>query len=84
MCFSYRKTPYFVESHYLVCCIFTGGSLTKIAYYSTVSHRKVLYNPEKDGTTSVSKTLAVTVHVCSFKDNQYKYLHCIFISICSC
>ncbi|KAK7080541.1 Pantothenate kinase 4 [Halocaridina rubra] len=29
-----------------------GGSLTKIAYYSTVSHRKVLYNPEKDGTCS--------------------------------
>lgn len=29
-----------------------GGSLTKIAYYSTVSHRKVLYNPEKDRTAS--------------------------------
>ncbi|KAK4312227.1 hypothetical protein Pmani_016307 [Petrolisthes manimaculis] len=30
-----------------------GGSLTKIAYYSTVSHRKVLYNADKDSTTSV-------------------------------
>ncbi|XP_071551021.1 4'-phosphopantetheine phosphatase isoform X2 [Panulirus ornatus] len=30
-----------------------GGSLTKIAYYSTVSHRKVLYNAEKDRTASV-------------------------------
>ncbi|XP_068218382.1 4'-phosphopantetheine phosphatase [Palaemon carinicauda] len=29
-----------------------GGSLTKIAYYSTVSHRKVLYNSEKEGTSS--------------------------------
>ncbi|XP_042242173.1 4'-phosphopantetheine phosphatase-like isoform X3 [Homarus americanus] len=32
-----------------------GGSLTKIAYYSTVSHRKVLYryNAEKDSAASV-------------------------------
>lgn len=29
-----------------------GGSLTKIAYYSTVSHRKVLYNADNDGTSS--------------------------------
>lgn len=26
--------------------VFTGGSLTKIAYYSTLSHRKVLYQNE--------------------------------------
>lgn len=30
-----------------------GGSLTKIAYYSTVSHRKVLYNTEKEATNTV-------------------------------
>lgn len=34
--------------------LFLGGSLTKIAYYSTVSHRKVLYNTEKEATNTVS------------------------------
>jgi hypothetical protein len=33
----------------------SGGSLTKIAYYSTISHRRVLYEAEKeDGRTSQS------------------------------
>jgi hypothetical protein len=34
---------------------FSGGSLTKIAYYSTVSHRRVFYEAEKeDGKSSHS------------------------------
>lgn len=33
----------------------SGGSLTKIAYYSTVSHRRVLYEADKeDGKSSQS------------------------------
>ena len=31
-----------------------GGSLTKIAYYSTVPYRKVLYNEEQKSKNKVS------------------------------
>lgn len=44
------NTDNFVE----IIFLFLGGSLTKIAYYSTVSHRKVLYNTEKETTNTVS------------------------------
>ena len=32
--------------------IFSGGSLTKIAYYSTIPHRRVLYEAERENAKS--------------------------------
>ena len=52
---------------YLIA-FFTGGSLTKIAYYSTVPYRKVLYKKEQKSPAKEVKKL-------------YKFTYCIPVTI---
>jgi len=45
--------------HLLIQFLFwTGGSLTKIAYYSTISHRRVLYGNESEEANSNSEVVS--------------------------
>lgn len=41
-----------IDSLYVNHWELTGGSLTKIAYYSTVPYRKVLYNKDQKAVDS--------------------------------
>ena len=57
------------EIHATSSFFFPGGSLTKIAYYSTVSHRKALYNHRKNDDTNSNKQGATSDPVLNGSSN---------------